>query len=76
MSAASKSHGSWTVHDPWVWKPFMNCKGLGQWRVAWSQCLPKRHPGERKGPRLCRQNSSGSETLGPPCQVSASSSIK
>lgn len=28
MAAASKSHGSR--------KPFVNCEGLGQWRVVWS----------------------------------------
>lgn len=34
MTAASKSHGSQAVREPWMWKPFVNCKGLGQWRVV------------------------------------------
>lgn len=36
MTAASKSHGSQAVREPWMWKPFVNCKGLGRWKVVWS----------------------------------------
>lgn len=36
MATASKNHGSRAVREPWMWKPFVNCKGLGQWRVVWS----------------------------------------